>query len=450
MEPPARDPAAVEPLTRYQRFVVFAAWIGLGFDLMDSILFNFVAPICVPDLLRIAPGTAAAKSATGLWTGILTSVMLFGWATGGVVFGKIGDRIGRTRTVVMTMLMFSVGTLACAVAPNLPLFIVARFVTALGIGGEWAAGATLVAETVPESRRVQMGALLFTSAPAGVFLAIFLSRLFTAEIGAIASNPSLSWRAVLACGALPAIAALVLRRRLKEPEGWLEASARPRGRIRELFAPALYRRTLGGLAVATVGLVTFWVSSAFLPMMASFLADDVVPKPAAGELAALRASLVTRSMTSFNLGGLLGSLIAAPLALRVGRRKLFLAYFAWSALGIVVTFGVPWSATTRILLLGVSAISIYGVFGAYQFYLTELFPVHLRSTGAGFCLNAGRYLTVAGPLVVGVVASGGVAVIDVMRYLAAVPALGIVLVVAGLGVETKDERLGVGATSPSA
>ena len=193
--------------------------------------------------------------------------------------------------------------------------------------------------------------------------------------------------------------------------------------------------------VVTVALVTFWVSSAFLPMMASFLADDVVPRPAAAELGALRASLVTRCMTSFNVGGLVGSLLAGPLALRVGRRQLFLGCFAWSALGIAVTFGFPWSANVRILLLGLVSISTYGVFGAFQFYLPELFPVHLRGTGPGFCLNTGRLLTVLGPLVVGLVASGGLAVIDVMRWLAVVPALGFVLLLLGLGVETRDQAL---------
>lgn len=430
-----------EPLTPYQRFVVLAAWIGLGFDLMDSILFNFVSPICVPDLLGIAAGTPEAKSATGLWTGVLTGVMLFGWAAGGVLFGRLSDRIGRTRTVVLTMLLFSAGTAACALAPSLGLFALFRFVTALGIGGEAAAGATLVAETVPESRRVTMGALLFTSAPVGVFLAIFVSRLFTAEIAAVASNPSLSWRLVMGFGALPAFAALLVRRRLKEPEGWLRSAERPRGRLAALFSPELRSKTLGGLMVVTVALVTFWVSSAFLPMMASFLADDVVPRPAAAELGALRASLVTRCMTSFNVGGLVGSLLAGPLALRVGRRQLFLGCFAWSALGIAVTFGFPWSANVRILLLGLVSISTYGVFGAFQFYLPELFPVHLRGTGTGFCLNTGRLLTVLGPLVVGLVASGGLAVIDVMRWLAVVPALGFVLLLLGLGVETRDQAL---------
>lgn len=440
-EPASTRPASKEPLSSYQRFVVFAAWLGLGFDLMDSLLFNFIAPIAVPMLLGIPEGTAEAKTATGFWTGLLTSVMLLGWAIGGVVFGKLSDRIGRTRTVVLTMLLFSLGTLACALAPNMALLIVFRFITALGIGGEWGAGATLVAETVPESRRVEMGALLFTSAPVGVFIAIGVTRLFTSEIASIAGDHSISWRAVMAFGAVPALIAIAVRRKLKEPEKWLKSSDKPRGQIAELFSPALRRRTFGGLTVTTTALLTFWVSSAFLPAIASFLAEDVVPKPAGAELKALQASLVTRVMLAFNIGGLIGSLIAAPLALRAGRRPLFLWVFGWSAVGLLLAFGPAWSTPVRLLLCGVFSISTYGVFGAFQFYLPELFPSHVRGTGLGFCLNVGRFLTVPGPFIVGLVAKRGVPLLDVMRYLAIVPALGFLLLLFGLGVETRGQKL---------
>lgn len=437
--------ASREPLTRYQRFVVFAAWLGLGFDLMDSMLFNFVSPLAIPNLLHISPQAQSARAAIGYWTGVLTAVMLFGWATGGILFGRLSDRIGRTRTVVLTMLLFSLGTLASAFAPNLWVFAALRLLTALGIGGEWAAGATLVAETVPESRRVDLGAVLFTSAPAGVFLAIFISHVFTREIEAVARDPSLSWRVVMACGALPAFVALLLRRKLREPESFARVETPARGHIGALFSPELRRRTVGGLMVATVALLTFWVSSAFLPMIATFLADEAMPHATAKELAQHRAAFVTRAMMSFNIGGLIGSLLAAPLAERFGRRPLFFAYFAFSVVALLVTFVPAWAPSTRILLVGLVSVSAYGVFAAFQFYLPELFPPHLRGTGAGFCLNAGRYLTVLGPLVVAWVARGGASVLQVMGFLALVPLAGLVLLLLGVGVETRGDRLPTGA-----
>ena len=158
----------------YQWTVLFAAWLGWGFDVFDGILFNFVAPNCVPTLLGMTIGSPEAKAATLRWTGILTSVLLVGWAIGGIVFGQIADRIGRTRTLLFTMLLYAFGTAACAFAPNLWVLLLFRLISSFGIGGEWAAGAAMVAEVVPERRRVEAGALLYTSAPMGLFLATFV------------------------------------------------------------------------------------------------------------------------------------------------------------------------------------------------------------------------------------------------------------------------------------
>lgn len=427
-----------ERLTSYQKYVVFCAWVGLGFDLMDSMLFNFISPIAIPNLLGLSPSSPEGKMETGFWTGILTSVMLFGWAIGGVGFGRLSDTIGRTRTVVLTMLLYSLGTGACALAPNLGVLTILRFVTALGIGGEWAAGATLVAETVPESRRVQMGTVLFTSPPFFVFLGLFMNWLFTKQMDGIASNPNLSWRLLLAFGALPAIAAVFIRRGLKESDRW-KSTDKPKSSLAELFSPDLRRRTIGGMLIATVALVTFWVVSAFLPVVASFLVDEIVPKPA--NVPAMKASFVTRAMGWFNFGGLIGSVLAAPLALRLGRRRMYVLYFVWSAVTVALAFGLSLEASTRLMAFGLVGVSVYGIFGSFQFYLPELFPTHLRGSGAGFCLNSGRFITVGGPFVVGMLARSGANPIDVLRWIALVPVMGLVLLAFGVGAETKGEKL---------
>src|SRR3982751_6590584 len=159
----------------YQWTVLFAAWLGWGFDVFDGLLFNYVAPNCVPTLLHLPIGSAQARQAYLHWGGILTSLLLLGWAAGGILFGMIADLIGRTRTLLLTMLLYALGTAACAAAPNLPTLIVFRLIASLGIGGEWAAGAAMVAEVVPDRRRVEAGALLYTSGPAGLFLAPFVN-----------------------------------------------------------------------------------------------------------------------------------------------------------------------------------------------------------------------------------------------------------------------------------
>src|SRR2546423_11903598 len=139
----------------YQWLVLFAAWLGWGFDIFDGLLFSYVAPNCVPTLLGLKIGSAAGKAATLYWGGIVTSVLLIGWAVGGILFGRVCDRIGRTRTLLLTMALYAVGTALCAIAPNIGFLIAFRIIASLGIGGEWAAGASMVAEVVPETRRVE-------------------------------------------------------------------------------------------------------------------------------------------------------------------------------------------------------------------------------------------------------------------------------------------------------
>src|SRR4029453_1772771 len=129
-----------------------------------------------PVLLDIPLGTAAARAATLRWTGILTSLLLVGWAVGGIIFGRVADRLGRTRTLLLTMMMYAIGTAACAFAPNMATLVFFRIIASLGIGGEWAAGAAMVAEVVPEHRRVEAGALVYTAAPVGVVLSALLTR----------------------------------------------------------------------------------------------------------------------------------------------------------------------------------------------------------------------------------------------------------------------------------
>src|SRR5688500_19556506 len=210
-------------MNAYQWTVLFAAWLGWGFDIFDSLLFNYVAPNAVPVLLDIPLGTAAARSATLQWTGILTALLLVGWAIGGIVFGRVADRLGRTRTLLLTMLMYAIGTAACAFAPNMATLVFFRIIASLGIGGEWAAGAAMVAEVVPEKRRVEAGALLYTASPLGLFLATFV----TYNISGVwlADAPEMSWRVVFLCGLIPAAIAFVIRYSLHEPESWTQARA---------------------------------------------------------------------------------------------------------------------------------------------------------------------------------------------------------------------------------
>src|SRR6266581_8220969 len=256
----------------YQWMVLFAAWLGWGFDIFDGLLFNYVAPNCVPTLLGLRIGSPEARAATLQWGGIITSILLIGWAVGGILFGRVCDRIGRTRTLLITMAMYAIGTALCAIAPNMTFLIFFRIIASLGIGGEWAAGASMVAEVVPERRRVEAGALLYTSAPMGLFLATYVN--YWIQSVAFPSRPDVAWRYVFLFGLIPAAIAFVVRMFVKEPERWEKVAAVTAApTITELFSPEFRRTTLSGLGMALVALITWWTCNAFIGTVASGLAN---------------------------------------------------------------------------------------------------------------------------------------------------------------------------------
>src|SRR5258707_1004625 len=152
-------------LTRYQWTVFAAAWLGWGFDVFDGLLFNYVAPNAIPTLLGVPIGGDLARAAVPYWTGILNSLFLLGWAAGGVLFGPITDRFGRRRVLMITMILYALGTASCAFVTDLWQLVACRLIASLGIGGEWAAGSAMVAEVVPEESRVEAARRVYTAAP---------------------------------------------------------------------------------------------------------------------------------------------------------------------------------------------------------------------------------------------------------------------------------------------
>ncbi len=431
-------------LNRYQWTVFVAAWLGWGFDVFDGLLFNYVAPNAIPTLLGLEIGSAAARTATLYWTGLLTSLFLLGWAAGGVLFGPISDRYGRKRVLMITMLLYALGTAACAFVDSIWQLLLCRLVASLGIGGEWAAGSAMVAEVVPEDSRVEAGALLYTSAPFGLFLATGVNAWIAG--GWFADEPGNSWRYVLLFGLLPAAVAFVVRLFVREPERWAVAAAHaPPARIREIFGTALWPRTRSALAMTLVALLTWWSCNAFIPVVAATLAQTQASldglDPAATR--ALVEQWKTISTTWFNLGGLMGTLLTIPVAKHLGRRAMFGGYFAVAAAALIVTFGFDLAPVVRLYMYFFIGLSVFGIFGSFTFYLPELFPTRLRATGAGFCYNIGRVVAAIGPFIVGAVAAAGAGdpavVLNALLYVAAVPIAGLLLL--GWVIETRGQAI---------
>jgi MFS family permease len=394
----------------YHWLVIAAAWAGWGFDVFDALLFNFVAPNCVPVLLHLPLGSTAAREATVFWTGTITSILLVGWAAGGVLFGWVGDRIGRKRALFVTIAIYAVGTALCALATDIWQLIVFRAIASLGIGGEWGIGATLVAEAVPENRRVEAGVLLQTSSPLGLVLASAVNY----QVAGVwfAGQPENSWRYVFLAGLAPVVIALGVRLFIRESEQWSASAQAQAVRVgrpspRELFRSDTVRLTVSGMVVAVTAVLSWWACNAFLPILGGTLASEHAAQanltPAATRL--LVEAWKAKAANSFNIGGLLGALAAVPLARLLGRRRMFVVYFVFSAAALFATFGLDLEPHARLLMLYLVGAGVFGVFGAFPFYLPELFPVRLRATGAGFCYNIGRVFAAAGPFVVGIISA---------------------------------------------
>ncbi len=435
-------------LNRYQWTVLFAAWLGWGFDIFDGLLFNYVAPNAVPTLLNLTIGSPEAKSATLYWTGLLTSILLIGWAVGGIIFGQVCDRIGRTKTLLITMLIYALGTFFCAFAPNMEVLVLCRIIASLGIGGEWAAGAAMVAEVVPERSRVEAGALLYTSAPMGLFLATFVNDQIARVI--LPGSPELSWRYVFLCGLIPAAIAFIVRLFIKEPERWKQAENRTAAKVGELFTREHRAATLSGFLMAVTALVTWWSCNAFIPVISAGLAQAAAKTQNLTDprmVQVLIEQWKTSTTYSFNAGGLIGTLLTIPAAKYLGRKWMFGVYFLLSSIAVLFAFSAREPADVQVWswLYFAIGLTVFGIFGSFTYYLPELFPTRLRATGSGFCYNTGRIITAIGPFLVGYIASqkanalqGAIGVLFLIGF---VPLIGTLLCLTPLILETKGQTL---------
>jgi len=303
-------------LSGYHWLVIAAGWAGWGFDVFDAVLFNFVAPDCIPTLLHLPRGSHAAHQATVFWTGAITSILLVSWALGGVLFGWVADRVGRKRALFATIAIYAVGTGLCALVTSIGQLIACRVIAALGIGGEWGIGAALVAEAVPEGRRVEAGVIMQTASPLGIVLAGAVNYQIVGVW--FAADPQSSWRYVFLAGLMPVLLALGVRLFLRESAHWTASRAAMQPSTpRELFAPGLRAATVSGVFAAVIAVLTWWACNAFIPLLGRTLAAEHAVRagllPAAATL--LAAAWQAHASNAFNLGGLLGAFAAIAFVL---------------------------------------------------------------------------------------------------------------------------------------
>jgi MFS family permease len=380
-----------EGVTPYQWLVLFVAWLGWVFDSMDATIYAIVLHPALDELLQASAGGATPDN-IGWHGGLIFSIFLIGWAIGGVSFGIVADRFGRTKTLIATILIYAIFTGLAALSQTWWHLAIYRFLTALGIGGEWAAGAALVAEVWPEEKRAKAAGLLQSAWAAGFFLAAALNLLLSGY----------GWRALFVVGIVPAVAALLVRLWVKEPERWVQAHRQELAagtgsfaKLAELFQGDLLRPTLAGSALAFVAVFGLWGSTNWTPTLISTLPD--LQGLSRQELSAR----VSYAIMALNAGALFGYLSFGPLADRFGRRPVFALMCAGSLIMLPITFLTPRAYVHVLLLLPVLGFFNNGIFSGFPIYLPELYPTRLRATGAGFCFNAGRVFASVGPFLTG-------------------------------------------------
>jgi MFS family permease len=368
--------------------VLLSAFLGWLFDAADvSILTLLVAP-SVGNLLGTSEPRLVAPIA-----GVIAGVKLVAWGLGGIAFGVVTDRIGRSRTMVITILIYSVFTGLSALAQSWQQLALLQAVAGIGIGGEWAAGAALVAETWPERLRTRALQLMQSAFAIGFFVA----ALVYLALGAA------GWRWVFLAGAAPALLVLLVRRSIREPESWLAARERSGGAnitLRRIFRPDLRKRTIVGATMAASMFLALFGATAWIPAWIPELlpTDQPVNVPASVAIAFLLA----------NAGAVLGNLSLVWLTDAIGARRSYFIFCAGALVLAEVVFTQVHNYPALLVLMPVYGYFAIGGGGTLAAYLPVLFPTLNRGTGAGFCWNFARLLTGLAPVASGVlVAASG-------------------------------------------
>jgi MFS family permease len=366
-------------------------------------------------LLAAADGTIDSK-AVDFYGGLSTCIFMIGWATGGLFFGVIGDRLGRAKTMMITIIIYSLCTGLSALSQGFWDFAFYRFITGLGVGGEFAVGVALVAEVMPDRARPYALGLLQALSAVGNFLAALIGiGLGQAQLhmGAkIAGWEPWRWKFVI--GALPAVLALVIRAGLKEPERWQEMKKQAEktgvalGGYGALFADPRWRKNaLLGMLLACAGVIGLWGIGFFaIDLQRSVLKKTFEAQGLSGRELAGRLTIWSGvAMMMIQVGAFAGMMLAARVCQRLGRKPFFAIAFTAAMLSTAMVFRYLDDISDIWWMLPIMGFCQLSLFAGYAIYFPELFPTRLRSTGTSFCYNVGRFVAASGPFLLGQLSS---------------------------------------------
>jgi MFS family permease len=365
-------------VTSAERRSLLAGGLGWLLDAMDVMLYSMVLAHLMGDL-----GMSKAEG------GLLNSLTLFASAIGGLLFGFLADRIGRTRALMASILVYSVASGACGLSQTIVQLGICRFVLGLGMGGEWATGAALIAETWPAEHRAKALGLMQSTWAIGEMLA--------AAVVAVVL-PRMGWRAVFFVGVLPALIVLWIRKDVPESEIWLRRQDRPAGGgvLATLWRPDLRRNALLATTMNACAMFGYWGLFTWIPAYLSL--------PVAEGGRGLSLMKTTTWLVAMGVGKWLGYALFGFFADAVGRRKSYVTYLL-AAAALVPLYGIARDPVWLLVLGPLVAFFGTGFFSGFSAIASELFPTEIRATAMGFSYNLGRGLSAVAPAVIGLIAT---------------------------------------------
>jgi MFS family permease len=387
MSSPITDPtlslAAKPTLTRNQIRGFWAAWGGWALDGMDSFIY---ALVLVPSMRELLPrsGVEATKGNIGVYGGTLFALFLVGWGLA-FLWGPIGDRFGRVRTLMLTIAWYSVFTFLSALVTSVWQLAVLRLLAGIGIGGEWAMGGTFVAEEWPEQRRTAGSGFMHT----GYYVGFLLAAIANYTVGS-----HLGWRAMFVVGGIPALLLAWVRYGVTEPSRWRErgnvirkwAIWRP---LATVFSAQLRRRTILNSLFMLASICGLWAGTVYVPAAATVLSET------AGHAGAAATRLASMATMLVSVGTILGCLAMPSIADRIGRRGALAFFFALMMAFITLTFGyvfylgaagLPWFFGC-LFFLGIGGAN----FSVYTLWLPEQYPTECRASAFAFATSIARF-----------------------------------------------------------
>jgi MFS family permease len=440
-------------LTGYQWFVFIVCCLAWDMDCMDQQLFNLARRPAMQDLVaevevtdpRLpalkeqldtkSKGTTSAgevlkaqqNADIGSAAGWATSIFIFGWAVGGIGFGVMGDRVGRVKTLMLTILLYAIFTGLSALSRSTLDFYIYRFLTGLGVGGVFAAAVTLLAETMPDRSRTMMIGLFQASSALGNCAAAGISIGFGwavhndwfADQKLFGFLDMIPWRLMFLVGIIPGLLVVFIQIWLKEPQRWLDQQAAggvKKGSYAELLGDERYRsKAIFGLILALAGVIGLWGIGFFSFDLLSYImnpryADQAKELGLTGAEAS-KYIVWQRSLWSGitsllqNGGAFFGIFVFSYASIFAGRRPTFAVFFILAGVMTAIVFLYIDSFSQVLWMIPLMGFFQLAIFGGYAIYFPELFPTRLRSTGTSFCYNVGRLLAAVGPAMLGFLTS---------------------------------------------